>query len=106
MQCDLGKLASGNANFLCYCATGFQDYIKEDLQSTDQWRVLTAVFLLMSSDFLAFVIAYRECDAIIVEQYYQRFAPVWRVIGAKRYLERHWRQLESSSQNSHTNAHR
>lgn len=29
------NLAFGNANFLCYCAQGFQDYVKADLQSMD-----------------------------------------------------------------------
>jgi hypothetical protein len=58
-----------------------QAYVREDLQCTDQWRVMTAVFLLISSDFLAFLTAYRESDSIMIEQSYQRFAPIWRVVG-------------------------
>jgi hypothetical protein len=63
---ESGVLQDGPANFLCHCTQAFREYVKEDLKSSDQWRVLCAVFLLLLSDFLAFVIAYRACDAILI----------------------------------------
>ena len=88
-------LAMGDDNFICYCANQFSLYVKEDLECSDEWRRLCALFLLLSTDFLSFVVAYRTGDAIKVELAYERFAPVWRVVGASRYLERVWRQQES-----------
>eukprot|EP00956_Cyclotella_meneghiniana_P024622 scaffold49684_cov59-Cyclotella_meneghiniana.AAC.1 len=92
---DNGDMEIGDANFVCFCAEQFQQHLKEELGNSDEWRRACAVFLMMASDFEDHVNAYRKCDAIICELSYQRFAPVWRVVGAKRYLERVWRQSES-----------
>ena len=92
---DVADLAVGNNNFLCYCASRFRKYVEQDLVSDDEWRIVSSLFLLLSSDFLSFVAAYRACDAIKIELAYDRFAPVWRVTGSTRYLERVWRQQES-----------
>jgi hypothetical protein len=89
------QMCNDSANFLCYCANEFQGYLKAELTCGDQWRQMCSAFLLMSSDFVDFVWAYRKCDSIHILLSYQRFAPVWRVVGATRYLERHWRQLET-----------
>ena len=90
-----GDLALGNINFICYCASQFRKYVEQDLDSGDEWRTVSALFLLLSSDFLSFVAAYRAGDAVKIELSYERFAPVWRVVGSNRYLERVWRQQES-----------
>jgi hypothetical protein len=89
------RMRNDSANFLCYCANEFQCYLKAELTCGDQWRQMCSAYLVMSSDFVDFVWAYRKCDSIRILLSYQRFAPVWRVVGATRYLERHWRQLET-----------
>jgi hypothetical protein len=82
-------------DFVCYVAQRFEKYLLDEVQSKDEWRRLCSVFLLMSSDWINFVKAYRKCDSIIVELIYERFAPVWRCLGQSRYLERVWRQQEA-----------
>ena len=48
----------------------------------------------MANGFSPFVRSYRTGDSVGVEIGYQTFAPVFRVNGNHRYLERHWRQQE------------
>jgi hypothetical protein len=83
-----------NANIYAFLAKSFTSYLKSNLSSTDQWLCLCSNFLLMSRDLFDFIKAYRNSDSIILELYYERFAPICHVLGQHRYLERVWKQME------------
>lgn len=84
-----------DANFMCYVAQAFSDWLFELRDCSDRWIRCCSLFVRMARDFLTFVESYRNGDSIGIELGYQQFAPVWRALGQTRYLERHWRQLET-----------
>ena len=86
---------TSNANFMCFVAKRFSDWLLELRDCSDHWVRCCSLFVRMARDFLTFVESYRNGDSIGIELGYQDFAPVWRALGQNRYLERHWRQLET-----------
>ena len=63
--------------------------------SSDEHLILIVNFLLVSSDFLEFVKAYIAQDSISVENGYQTFAPIWKLLGQVKYLKATWEQMEN-----------
>jgi len=59
-----------DANFVCYMSKEFADWIVEIRVGNDEWLKTNAI--------------------ISIELGYQRFVPVWKVLGQSRYDERHW----------------
>ena len=51
-------------------------------------------FLLVSSNFLDFVSAYRNQDSFSVEMGYKQLAPIWKLLGQVKYLEATWEQMD------------
>jgi len=78
-----------DANFMCYFASEFDQWVDTLHESSDKWLRMCALFVTMSKDFITFVDSYRSGDSIGIEVGYQAFAPVWRCLGQSRYLERH-----------------
>jgi cupin superfamily acireductone dioxygenase involved in methionine salvage len=83
------------ANVLCSMAVDFNDFLTHSLTSLDKHLILIVNFLLVSSDFLQFVQAYRAQDSISVENGYQTFAPIWKLLGQVKYLEATREQMEN-----------
>ncbi len=83
------------ANVLCSMAVNFDDFFTRSLTSLDEHLILIVNFLLVSSDFLQFVQAYRAQDSISVENGYQTFAPIWKLLGQVKYLEATREQMEN-----------
>jgi hypothetical protein len=52
-------------------------------------------FHIVSSDFLGFVQAYRSQDSITIENGYNLFAPIWKILGQAKYLEATWEQMNT-----------
>jgi hypothetical protein len=83
------------ANVLCSMAIDFDEFLTCSLTSSDEHLILIVNFLLVSSDFLEFVKAYRAQDSISIENGYQTFAPIWKLLGQVKYLETTWEQMEN-----------
>ena len=83
------------ANVLCSMAIDFDEFLTYSLTSSDEHLILIVNFLLVSSDFLEFVKAYIAQDSISVENGYQTFAPIWKLLGQVKYLETTWEQMEN-----------
>ncbi len=66
---------------LCLMAVDFQVFLSQSLELTDEHLMLIVNFLLVSGEFLEFVLLYRSQDSIIVESGYKWFAPIWKVLG-------------------------
>ncbi len=87
--------------YICRVVKQFQAHLMdlafgEDSESeTDQWRKTWAIFIIMALDFKSFTEAYRNGDALMVEFAYKRFAPVWEMLGQKKYVSRHFDQAET-----------
>jgi hypothetical protein len=47
---------------------------------------LIAIFLLVSGEFLEFVLSYLSQDSIIIETEYKWFALIWKILGQVKYL--------------------
>ena len=81
-------------NYFCFVSVNFGDWLEKLHTSSDEWLRACSFFIRMSRDFFSFVRAYRTGDSVAVENGYQTFAAPWRVTGQRRYLSRHWIQLE------------
>ena len=80
---------------VCYVASEFQKYLNKLHESSNIWQQTCAMFLHLPNNFFTFVASYRCGDSIGIEVGYQSFLPVWRALDHTRYLERHWRHLET-----------
>ena len=83
------------ANVLCSIAINFDEFLSRSLSSTEEHLTLIVNFLIVSSDFLAFVQAYQLQDSISVENGYKMFVPIWKILGQTKYLEAKWEQMDS-----------
>jgi hypothetical protein len=68
-------------NVLCSIAINFDKFLSRSLSSSDKHLTLIVNFLIVSSDFLGFIQAYRSQDSISVENGYKMFAPIWKILG-------------------------
>jgi hypothetical protein len=82
-------------DLLCSIAIEFQLFLSRLMQSTDDHLKLLANFLLVSGEFLEFVLPYRSQDSITIEMGYQWFAPIWKVLGQTKYMEATWEQMDA-----------
>ncbi len=80
---------------LCLMAIDFQVFLSQLLESTDEHIMLIVNFLLVSLEFLEFVLLYRSQDSIIIESGNKWFAPIWKVLGQVKYLEAIWEQMDA-----------
>jgi hypothetical protein len=70
-------------------------FLSRALSSSDKHLKLVVNFLLVLSDFLEFIRAYRSQGSITVENGYKAFAPIWKILGQVKYLEATWEQMDS-----------
>jgi hypothetical protein len=77
-------------NVLCHIALDYQLFLEWLGRSTDEHLRLIVNFILVSSDFLEFLLAYRSQDSVTVEHGYKWFAPIWKILGQVKYLEATW----------------
>jgi hypothetical protein len=75
------------ANVLCRIALDYQSFLEQSGQLTDEHLRLIVNFILVSSDFLEFVLAYQSQDSITIKHGYKWFAPIWKILGQVKYLE-------------------
>ncbi len=84
---EVMMMVDETGDVLCSMVIDFQVFLSQSLESTDEHLMLIVNFLLVSGEFLEFVLSYRSQDSIIVESVYKRFAPIWKVLGQVKYLE-------------------
>ncbi len=63
-------------DLLCSIATELQLFLSRLMQLTDKHLKLMVNFLLVSGEFLEFVLAHRAQDSITIEKGYQWFEPI------------------------------
>ena len=67
--------------------TEFMGFLEKLKSSEDKLISTCGHFLEMSYDFLEFVEAYRIGDSVSIEFGYQKYAPVWQLVGQNKYVE-------------------
>ena len=77
---------SDNPNVLCHVAKSAHAYLQRLQTSNDKWLATCSNFIVMSNDFLQFVEAYHNADAVAVEHGYLRHLPVWEALGQDKYV--------------------
>ncbi len=82
------------ANVLCQTALDFEMFLSPVFLPSNNHLKLVVNFLLVSSDFLEFVGAYRLQDSITIENGYKSFAPIWKILWQVKYLEPTWMQMD------------
>lgn len=55
-------------------------------------------FVLLSDDFIDFVDSFRKQDSIGIEDGYQCFVPVWKILGQTKYVETYFEQILTNNQ--------
>lgn len=59
----------------------------------DDHHRMIANFIAMSDDLIDFVDSFRKQDSIGIEDGYQCFAPIWKMLGQNKYLQAYIDQL-------------
>ena len=83
------------ANIVKKLAMDFCSFLDDSYESLeDEYLMMVAGFVKMATLFSNFVEAYRTQDSISIEQGYQQFAPVWKVLSQHKYLQCWIEQLD------------
>ena len=82
-----------DANVIVEIVKLYQTWMQCNLDSSDEHLRMITNFIIMSDDFIDFVDSFRQQDSIGIEDGYQCFAPVWKILGQSKYLQQYFEQL-------------
>eukprot|EP00956_Cyclotella_meneghiniana_P042471 scaffold248481_cov53-Cyclotella_meneghiniana.AAC.4 len=91
---DISTANDDEVNVITEIAKKYQTWLVGLKDDPDHHVRLIANFVIMSNDFIDFMDSIRKQDSIGIEDGYQTFACIWKLLGQSKYLNCFFEQLE------------